>query len=455
MEYPDNYSQTPQRPSPNTPRGFSEFLNSIIKPIEDTNEKATGFNKLGVFFNNQIIVKFKKPLPPQVKVGDILYETLTGKDANGNTLKLKNIRIDKICAFNRRLILLTGKGLQDIALVDGVTGSPDLPTPPPPPPPPRGVGLSFAAPPPNSEIITPKADGSFKDIILPIPKGYRPLVAIMDSGLDQRYLETNFPILNPKTDPIYGWNFVDNNNDFNDTFSVKHGTRITKIIAKKADYKVRILPLKVTNENFSTFFDLYCAFECILAHPEKVTMINASWGYYGGKIPMFEEYMKKFKKKKIMVINAAGNNSDFPSTTPTPTEIGRPNSWRFPACGSTPKNHIYTVTSLANSNNRSVSAPAHVPTQNFSGNFVDIGVVGVDANGAYPEPLGVQGEISPNIQGSSFATPYVVGSLAKEFSKNPKLYKEKSKDEILDLIAKTEASTVTTEDIRDNRYMNI
>jgi Subtilase family len=251
-----------------------------------------------------------------------------------------------------------------------------------------------------------------------------------------------------KRNCIYGWNFINNDphstfphNPFDDDIRHKHGTRIAKIIADVTNNKVRIMPLKTANfEGKSTFFDIFCAFEFILNYnancgddDNKVKFINASWGYYGQEYDMFTHYIKSASKLNLenengsgmKFINAAGNAGDdlgsfIDRANDARVEIGgnsiRPNiTPRYPTMYSKDCFNVYTATTIDRAGNA---------IENFSPVYVEVGVIGMRPRqienkdgsveiikGTFPDPL--QPSEFEYIKGSSYATAYLTGMLAR------------------------------------------
>jgi Subtilase family len=169
-----------------------------------------------------------------------------------------------------------------------------------------------------------------------------PVVAILDSGIDLRYFPLDlkrplFPLhyyenpcclsisncgCNGHDNYVFGYSFINEYhyrkhpyNPFDDDKSHKHGTRIAKIIADMTRNKVRLMILKTANfAGNHRFFDIYCAFEYILAYnrvaepKDKVRIVNTSWGYKGNKQPIFTNYVKQLYDNNISLVTSAGND---------------------------------------------------------------------------------------------------------------------------------------------------
>ena len=185
----------------------------------------------------------------------------------------------------------------------------------------------------------------------PIPTTfYGPIVAILDTGLDYQKFESNEISLlsnDGLIDPYcfmqkrvhnFGYNFIDNDSDLHDP--IKHGTYVTKTLAKHLDNpeNFRILPLKVfNNKGEGQYWDIVCAFSYLDKLIEKgldIAVVNASFGFTLNQNPegiqdsrddikdfdILKEYIDKWSESTV-VVTSAGNeklnndqNPHFPSS---------------------------------------------------------------------------------------------------------------------------------------------
>jgi Subtilase family len=297
-------------------------------------------------------------------------------------------------------------------------------------------------------------------------KKCKPIVAIMDTGIDFRYdwtmghenisqigddeftseiaphcplwFNENYTPTNIETYPdgpkvrilqkdYIGWNCVGTGrlysnqhpNPYDDDSANKHGTRIAAIITQQTDWNVRLMILKTHDyRGVGPLFNIFCAFDYLLQRSEGVKIVNASWGYYGAPNARLTSYIEQLEAKNIWFVNAAGNQADFDDDyhghelkLSTPTE-------RYPACLSKPENLVVTVTSAKN--RIRLRMPPSVTSvdyswqvvENYSSTFVDV-AVGAGQDGTFPEPLA---ENAATIKGSSYATAYFSGRLARHLS---------------------------------------
>lgn len=110
----------------------------------------------------------------------------------------------------------------------------------------------------------------------------------------------------------------------NDTYdvwdSLGHGTHIAGIVSlpggnqtsiyRQNKENLRIMSLKITkgSKTESNLFTAACAIEYAIEH--DVDILNLSWGYYSpNPDPGFLSLMKKAKKKGVLVVTSAGNDS--------------------------------------------------------------------------------------------------------------------------------------------------
>jgi hypothetical protein len=172
-----------------------------------------------------------------------------------------------------------------------------------------------------------------------------PVIAILDTGIDLAAFKGR--IKNKKLAPLHfyndpyssslnktrynpegkviGRNFYDEgpygifpNEPFDNDGYTKHGTRITKLIAKISKNKVRIMSLKTANhEGLHNLEDIYRAFEYIIAYnskckskKDKVKIINASWAFKPQCRPfIFEYYLEKLISDGVQFVTTSGNEN--------------------------------------------------------------------------------------------------------------------------------------------------
>ncbi|MBX3239944.1 MAG: S8/S53 family peptidase [Chitinophagaceae bacterium] len=255
------------------------------------------------------------------------------------------------------------------------------------------------------------------DIPLPEPPDFResPVkVAVFDTGLDTAkvpYRQFNASTDNCIPGAETGWNFMDNDNRWNDDYSGQHGTVVTRFLTNEvfnaARNGIELLPVKIFNSiGNSDFFSMLCAFA--YASHQGVQLINASFGYYesvqsvdlrgnvvaaeGTPSDLLRTFVEKYlTQKNILLIAAAGNKIPAEDNVYMPEDpVNQRNldSVHFyPASLSRLLPNVIAVTTAYDS---FVS-----PRQNFSNKVVDISVHADIRTGETLTPLNqLQNEIS-------------------------------------------------------------
>jgi hypothetical protein len=282
-----------------------------------------------------------------------------------------------------------------------------------------------------------------------------PVVAILDTGIDfqfdwtmSAFPEPDCPLWfndqdnttndkgqGPLQKDLIGWNFVgsgdmlspsQHNNPFDDDEHHKHGTRIAAIVAQQCRMydkdnwqdcdkgsNVRLMILKTHDYRGVGFlFDIFCAFEYILLRKD-VNIINASWGFYGEKLPAMRRYMTAFERRKIWFVTAAGNNNDFDDHFRVHELATKSATEHYPACHSEEFDKVLTVTTALTTqrtdSNSSASYSEIQPSENYSNRFVDVAIT-AGKDGSFPEPLRRTNHV---IRGTSYATAYVIGKMVR------------------------------------------
>jgi subtilisin family serine protease len=258
------------------------------------------------------------------------------------------------------------------------------------------VWLSIAAvnPPKNSVTNPPNGNEiSFSDIGAKTmhlqEKGYLGKgvkIAILDTGFDTKSKEVNI---------ISGYNFVNNNLNYNDDNG--HGTMITGMIAAKKNEKLllgiapesEIYVGKVADKNGQvTFSDLVKGINWAIE--KKVNIINLSLEFYKEDIPL-ENVLNKARHQGIIIIASSGNKRQDGS-----------NPTAYPA----KYNNIISVGSLDQDG-------LLVDTSQKS-KKVDIYAIGENVTGLYPNDKLVYGSAM------SFSTAYATGNFALLYNKAQK-----------------------------------
>ncbi len=157
-------------------------------------------------------------------------------------------------------------------------------------------------------------------------------VAILDTGIDYGFFAQDNPFLyncgenscsnDPNYPEVFGWNFVDDNNNPYDDYYGKHGTINTAIIHGSLiaeDVPHRILPVKVANaEGQVKYFDALCGF-IYAAQKEDVKIINMSFGWYDHELEILNDLIDDASIEKLVVASAGNrhNNNDIKTHFPS------------------------------------------------------------------------------------------------------------------------------------------
>lgn len=260
------------------------------------------------------------------------------------------------------------------------------------------------------------------------------IIAVLDTGFDALNPNNkNYVWNNPKPDDvkgcysgdIHGWNFVDNNAQiYDDNAPHWHGTLVSRFIisefANSPKNSVQIMTLKTHNAaGEGDLFSSICAIHYAIEKGAQI--INASWGFYDNRIKslipthtFYLDYLitKVLREKGILFVTAAGNEMDAVDEDLTRAGVTSLRDISFnhfyPARMSDSDNNVITVTTT---DGNIIS-----PTQNYSHNFVDIGV---KADLIRPDFMRFElGEIGHFVSGSSFATAIFTGKIGAYFKKD-------------------------------------
>jgi subtilisin family serine protease len=232
------------------------------------------------------------------------------------------------------------------------------------------------------------------------------VVAVIDTGIDLQHPDlVNQIWVNPSPDPVggqhpgdlHGWNFVSNTSNVQDDNG--HGTAVSGIIGAQTNNGIgvagvaqnaRIMALKALDSNGNGFAsNLASAIVYAVDHGAKV--INASWELSGFSAAV-QSAIAYAGAHEVAFVAAAGNGSSNLDVTPV-----------YPAS--------YNL-----SNMLSVAAVDDLGGlagfSNYGGNTVHLGAPGVTVEttllgGSY----GTQDANGP-ISGTSFAAPFVAGTVA-------------------------------------------
>jgi hypothetical protein len=243
-------------------------------------------------------------------------------------------------------------------------------------------------------------------------------------------------------DDTHGWNFIDNNSDVDDDNDNMHGTLVSHYIINEFALSpknfVQIMSLKTHNASGQgDLFSIICALH--YAMDKGANIINASWGFYyhnKGTHPYLDNLITEtMRQKGILFVTAAGNTDkvmdDFARNAyrerygvEIPYKLLRNLEYHrfYPACLSREGRNVVTVTTT--------DGTLVSPRQNFSEQYVDIGVMG-DVNDANAMQFKTPSEPIGLISGSSFATAIACGKIGAYFPKSRYL-SSLNKDDVFD-----------------------
>lgn len=152
-------------------------------------------------------------------------------------------------------------------------------------------------------------------------------VAVLDTGINYNYNGFSQPFLynasqdacyNNKNAELFGWNFVDNNNDPFDDHPSMHGTVVSHIITTQLNqFKVphQILPIKIADQNGNiSYFDALCGFQYAAKKP-STKIINMSFGWYNENYDLLGRLIQSVEDR-ILVVSSAGNNGQDNDVNP-------------------------------------------------------------------------------------------------------------------------------------------
>jgi Subtilase family len=264
---------------------------------------------------------------------------------------------------------------------------------------------------PNYIVQSPDVtDDSIKDIILaPVNPSEGNLIGVMDTGLasNNYWNNENDPKSNDAIDndrnglvnDYQGWNFVDGNNQVTNT-THPHGTMVTYLLERELKGRsYGIVPMVVLDRSKEgKLFNLICAMAYSIKIPNLKTL-NASLGYYGPKSSILAKFIGKLKEKNIMLVVAAGNTdpADCCENVVNPRDLDARKYKFYPASHSKDFSNVISATTVY-SLREGISI---APNQNFSKNYIDVGVMG-DKNQYFE----FKAKVGPSQDwGSSYAAP--------------------------------------------------
>jgi subtilisin family serine protease len=248
------------------------------------------------------------------------------------------------------------------------------------------------------------------------------VVAIIDTGVDKEHpdLVENLWINpgeipdnnkdddgNGYIDDVYGWNFVDNNNEILEELPTDnaHGTHVAGIVGAVGNnnlgitgtcWKVKLMSLKIMDsQGRGTLFPAIEALAYAATNGAHLT--NNSWGHEGYN---YNEYLA-LKASHLLHICAAGNER----TDNDSSQKNYPSSYDL--------DNIIAVAATAGRNLADYS--------NYGVNSVDLAAPGTGIYSTCPPSTENLDERYKSMNGTSMATPFVTGAAALIMARFPRL----------------------------------
>lgn len=231
-----------------------------------------------------------------------------------------------------------------------------------------------------------------------VPNNTGVTIAILDTGINSNFpaFEEKF-LYNASSDNILGepsgWDFVNNDSDFNDDYWLVHGSAVSYIVYKNlkaAGTPHQLLPVKVCDANgVASYFNILCGLNYAL---KRAHIVQMSLGWYDdgsgeGVNTIFSNLLSTYEKK-VLVVTSAGN-----STIDNDTYDHYPSSY--------PQTNVLAI-AAANKTTDNIA-----DFSNYGSNSVDFFAVGEEVEFYDMDMLPVP------MSGTSFAAPFVAAIAAK------------------------------------------
>jgi subtilisin family serine protease len=258
------------------------------------------------------------------------------------------------------------------------------------------------------------------------------LVAILDSGVDYAFtpLQSHITEGLPEdtsciNDAMYGYNFLDDNNNASDDHG--HGTAVAGIVAGisknnivpfgTVSERIGILPLKYTDKyGKGTLFHASCAiryaadYRKVLSSGDtaRVRVINTSWGFLGDPSDFLENALKYLGQNcNVLVVASAGNSGNIVQGADSLRHW--PSNSVFDPADTIDIDNVLGVASIDSHNGDQLSSYS-----NYGNMHIDLAALGTDSTAK----AGTTNSFDV-YTGTSFAAPQVARVAGLLFDKYP------------------------------------